>query len=142
MKTKKVFFLTVLSLLLVSCLTEVIVEFNAELNIKLVDKNHNALKNVEVTMERLYNGEKTGIIQQEETNANGEFQQIIQEGNAASRYHSEKPVELNIQEKFIETDHEFYCEFKKEGYIPKDTTIIIKNTQKLNFTIKMEQIPE
>jgi hypothetical protein len=142
MKTKKIFFVTVLSLFLVSCLTEVFVEFNAELNIKLVDKNQNALKNAEVTMERLYNGEKTGIIQQDETNANGEFQHIIQEGNADSRYHSEKPVELNNQEKFIETDHEFYCEFKKEGYISKDTTIIIKNTQKLNFTIKMDQIPE
>lgn len=142
MKTKKILFLTVLSLLLVSCLTEVIIEFNAELNIKLVDKNQNALNNVEITIERLYHGEKTGIINQEVTNANGEFQQIINEGNAASRYHSENPLELSLEEKAIEMDHEFYCEFKKEGYTTKDTTIIIKNTQKLSFTIKMESIPE
>jgi hypothetical protein len=142
MKTHKIFFLTALSLFLIGCATEVIIEFNAELKIKLVDKNQIALNNVEVSLERLYNGEKTGITIQELTNANGEFEFNFQEGNRASRYHRENPVELSLEEKAIDMDHEFYCVFKKEGYTSKDTTIIIKNTQKLNFTIKLEESPE
>ena len=65
-------------------------------------------------MERIYNDEQTGFISQQGiTDANGTFFLKIEEGNPTSRYHTEKPVELNNLEKFIDTDHEFYCEFKK-----------------------------
>jgi hypothetical protein len=140
MKKTTILSLIALAFIFVSCLTEVIIEFSAELNFELADNNQNKLQDVEIIMERIYEGTRTGITTQEFTNANGTLNLIIKEGNLVSRYHAEKPIMLSLQEKAIDSDHEFRCEFKKDGYITKDTTITIKNSQKLNFVIKMERV--
>lgn len=140
MRTKRIVgFAAMLYLLAMAsaCTEEVILIFDASLKITVLDVDNKPVEGATIRITPVWEGKVLNDNGREEfTDPKGEYLLSIHEENLDSRYHK-KPIELSDMEKYIQSDHEYRIKITKTGYQEVEETIVLKNGDSKQMTVRM-----
>lgn len=143
---KRILLLAIIAFSLSNCdqLTEakeVIVEFEASLELTVIDEQNKPIEGALVKITTTFEGQEVEFYPNEEyPNANGVYLFEYHYENLDSRYHSENPIVYSDMERFNLTDHILDITVSKTGYKKWTGKETWKNGDKksMNVTLKPE----
>lgn len=143
---KRILLLAIIAFSLIRCgkilqTKEIIVEFEASLELTVIDEQNKPIEGALVKITTTYESEIIDYYLSEElTDTNGSFLFNYHYENLDSRYHSENPIVYSDMERFYLTDHILNITVSKTGYKKWTGKETWKNGDKksVNVTLKTE----
>lgn len=122
----------------IACSEEVVLVFDASLKITVLNVDNNPVEGAKISFAIVLEGEVlTEYPREEYSDSNGEYLLSIHDENLETRYHSENPVVLSDQEKYIQSDHEYRITTSKTDYQDVEEIITLKNGDAKQLTVKL-----